>query len=444
MQRLRVFSLFALAVACGPASDPSRTPLVEKWLTRAQQSYKSGDFEDAHNAAESALRASPKDPEVRALAARMALAQLDFDQALKLTEGLKSSDAHGIRGRAFWYSGQTDQAADELEAALADPSVKDPWAHDVARLARQGGGKHPFTLDGNVVAAVDMPPTGTAMIVPCELEGQHILAMIATSSAECVLDSGSHKDPSWVDFRFEDPRGSSIEVRDVPALVRDLGPLSRQLGAPVTALLGVNLLRRAHATFDRRGDQFVVRLKDPVAPPVGSRVPLYYVRGGGMLMRAKVGPAENARATLFIDSAQAYPLALEDSIWTKAGVDVRSLAPDPSAPKLRAGYVPQLTIGTFDLPRVPAYAFAPTITEAIPPLDVDLGGVLGAGLLSVFRVTFGDEGRFAWLEPDPTLLEGGSTIQTSEPARPMPPPDLVPDDAIKKPAPKDKAPEKKP
>jgi hypothetical protein len=401
------------ALACGQGLPSSRSPLADQWLVRAKSSYKSGDFDDARTAAESALRASPSDPEIRTVAARMALVRLDFATALKLTEGLQSSEAHGIRGRAHWYLGQLEQAADELEAALADPELKDPWAHDISRLARKGAGKKPFSMEGSVVAAVEMPQAGNALVVPCELEGERILAMIATSSAEVVLDSNSRKDPAWVDFRFgDDQRGAAIEIRDVPALVRDLSPLSRQLGAPVKALIGVNLLRRAHTTFDRRGDQFVVRLQDPPAPPAAGRVPLWYVRGGGMLMRAQVARREDARTTLFVDSAQAYPLALEDSVWKKAGVDPASLTPDPQMPKLKAGFVPQLTIGTFDLPKVPAYLFGPTITDSIPPLDVDLGGVLGAGLLSVFRVTFGDEGRFAWLEPDPTLLDDPSTIST--------------------------------
>lgn len=418
---LRAAPVVLWAAACGPAALPARSPVADKWLARAKSSYKSGDFDDARSSAESALRAAPGDPDVRLVAARMALVRLDFKAALDLTAGLQSSEAHGVRGRAFWYDAQLEQAADELEAELADPSVKDPWAKDIARLAREGARKHPFAMEGSVVAAVPMPGAGNALVVPCELEGERILAMIATSTVEVVLDSNSRRDPAWVDIRFDDPRGASIDVRDVPALVRDLSPLSRQLGAPVKALLGVNLLRHAHTTFDRRGDQFVLRMQDPPPPPNASRVPLFYVRGGGMLLRAQVARRDDARATLFVDSAQAYPLALEDAVWKKAGVDLASLTPDPQMPKLKAGFVPQLTIGSFDLPRVPAYEVGPTISEAIPPLDVDLGGVLGAGLLSVFRVTFGDDGRFAWLEPDPTLLDDAAGLADPKPgAQPAP------------------------
>src|SRR5262245_26281850 len=80
--------LFLLS-ACGPgsgANSPNRTPLAEKWFTRAQASYHNGDFDDASQAARSAFDASPSDPEIRLLSARLALASLDYGKAAKLTE----------------------------------------------------------------------------------------------------------------------------------------------------------------------------------------------------------------------------------------------------------------------------------------------------------------------------------------------------------------------
>ena len=38
-------------------------------------------------------------------------------------------------------------------------------------------------------------------------------------------------------------------------------------------------------------------------------------------------------------------------------------------------------------------------------LDGLLGGIVGAGLLEAFRITFTDDGRFAWVEPDPTMKD---------------------------------------
>jgi hypothetical protein len=413
---LLALMLFAIAPGCGPgAATPNRDPLAERWFTRAKASYRAGDFEDAVTSAQAALQAAPQDPDIRTLNARIALVRLDFPETLKLTTGLRTSDVHGLRGRAFWYSGDIDQAADELEAMLEDPTVKDPWAREVARLARRGTGRHPFAMEGGLVAAVDMPRAGPALVVPCELEGERILAMVATAIGEVVIDSNSRREPAWVNLRF----GDRIEVKDVPALTQDLAGITHQLGAPIKALLGVNLLRHMHVTFDRRGDQFVVRKDDPPAPPDASRVPLWYVRGGGMLLRASVSKTDESPSLMLVDSSALFPLALEDATWKRAGVDVASLQPEPGSPNIKSGTLPSLKFGGFDLPKVPAMSSA-SLTEVKQAVDVDLGGVVGAGLLSVFRVTFGDDGRFMWIEPDPSMTAAtpprGSAAPPSSPA----------------------------
>ena len=122
-------------------------------------------------------------------------------------------------------------------------------------------------------ASIEMPrqldrvPLGAANVVPCELDGERILALVATGSSEVLVDSNSRHEPSWVDLRFD-----RVEVKDVPgARRRTCRRSTRQLGVPIKALLGAQLLRHAHVTFDRRGDQFVVRRQD--APPPARREP---------------------------------------------------------------------------------------------------------------------------------------------------------------------------
>ena len=214
------------------------------------------------------LPAAPNDPEPRELAARIALVRLDYPEVIRLTEGLDTSATPAASAAALTGSpGDLEHAADELEAQLADPTVKDPWAREVAGLARRGAGRHPFEMEGALVASVEMPraidrvPLGAANVVPCELDGEPILALVATGSSEVLLDSNSRSEPAWVSLRFD-----RVEVKDVPALVEDLSPIARQIGVPIKALLGVKLLRHTHATFDRRGDQFVVRRQDADAP----------------------------------------------------------------------------------------------------------------------------------------------------------------------------------
>ena len=187
-------------IACGPSMGPqapNRSPLATQWLDRTKVSYRAGDFDDAREAATHALAAAPNDAEARELAARVALVRLDYPEVIRLTEGLDSSAARGLRGRAYWFSGDVEHAADELEAELSDPQVKDSWAREVAGLARRGSGRHPFEMEGGLVAAVEMPqaidrvPLGAANVVPCELDGERILALVATGSSELLLDSAT-------------------------------------------------------------------------------------------------------------------------------------------------------------------------------------------------------------------------------------------------------------
>ncbi len=404
--------------------------MAAKWTDRAKSSYRAGDFDDARDAAAHALAAAPTDAEVRELTGRVALVHLDYAETLKVTDGLESSVAHALRGRAFWFSGDIEHAADELEALLTDPQVKDPWAREVAALARRGSGRHPFEMEGGLVGAVEMPraldrvPLGAADVVPCELDGERILALVATGTSEVLVDSNSRKDPSWVSLRFD-----RLEVKDVPALTQDLSAISHQLGVPIKALLGSQFLRHTHATFDRRGDQFVVRRQDAPPPPDGSRVPLYYLRGGGMLMRATVTPKDDDPIALFVDSSRLFPLFLQDAAWKKAGVDVGTLTAMPDAPTVKHGLVPVFRVGGFDLAKMPAIAGA-DMGELSSVMDIDLGGIVGADLLAFFRVTFEDEGRFMWIEPDPSLVgpvESGAPPPASGAApAPGPAPALAP------------------
>jgi hypothetical protein len=404
--------------ACGgPDANSGRAPVADKWLTRAKAAYRSGDLDDASTAIDGALKAAPRDPETRLLGARIALAKLDYAEAIKLSEGLPSSDAKGIRGRAHWYAGDIEKAADDLEDMLRDPSVKDNWAKEVAKLARRGHGRHPFAIEGGLVASVEMPQAGPALVVPCELEGERILALVATAMGELMIDSTNRKEPAWVNLRF----GEKLEVKDVPALTTDLSNISRQLGAPIKALIGVNALRHMHVTFDRRGSQFVVRKTEPTAPPDASRVPVFYVRGGGMMMRASVSNKDEGAALLFVDSSAFYPLALDDQMLQRSGADLKTFRNEPGAPATwKLGMLPYFKLGTLDLPQIPAMQGAP-LGEYKSNFDVDLQGVVGAGLLSAFRVTFGDEGRSLWLEVDPSLM-GPQGAEPPQGPQPLPPP----------------------
>jgi hypothetical protein len=122
---------------------------------------------------------------------------------------------------------------------------------------------------------------------------------------------------------------------------------------------------------------------------------------------------------LLVDSSRPFPLLLQDGAWAKAGVDVHTLAPLPDDPTIKRGIVPMFRIGGYDLAKMPAIEGV-DLHELTSGIDIDLGGVVGADLLAFFRITFADDGRFMWLEPDPSLLNPNQRAPQGAPAGPPP------------------------
>jgi hypothetical protein len=398
------------AAGCGltvPA-EPEWPAVLKQWYTRAFASYSKADSADADLAIERALHEDAQRPEVRLLAAQIALAKLDYPAVLAHTEGLRSPEAHGLRARAHWYAGELDAATEELELLLSDPQVRDPWAQGVLQLSRQGHGRSPFEIKGSRLAACELTSAANAaMVVPVELNGQPVLGLISTGSPEVVVDSAGVREPSWVTLRFD----KRFEVKDVPVLTQDLSGISRELKRPIKVLLGVNLLRRLNATFDLIGQQFVVRSYDPPEPPAATRLPVQYLKGGGMVVRSSIGSAESAPAfSLFVDSAASFSMLLDDDAWKRTGTDADRFLPVAGSAGVKQARLNHVRLGAYTIPSVPALT-----GEASEPLEkvlgVDLDGRIGAGLLGSFRLTFTDRGRALWLEDLASAL-----VPASQPA----------------------------
>lgn len=403
-------------LGCAGGTGEAEWPPVQKqWYDRAQTSFKTLDFDDAEGAIDNALRLDKGREEVRVLAAQIALANLDYQGAIAQLTGLATSEARSIRGRALWYSGKVEEAADELQQLLADPEVRDPWAEQVSKIARQGAGRQPFRVTGGLLAVSEMPHAGnSAMLVPLELDGEPVLGLISTGSPEVTVDSSGGRTASWVALRF----GERLEVKDVPALTQDLSGISRELGAPIKVLLGVSLLRHLNVTFDFFGSQFVARSFVPPPPPAATTVKLHYVRGGGMVLRGRFGREERSpAAAMIIDTSMQFPLLLDDGGWQKAGVDQKSLSLVEGTKDLRHGVVPTLQLGAFEIPQIPS-VYGKELGKFESGLGVDLDGVVGSRLLAAFRVTLTDGGRTMWLEDAPQPLPEAGALPGAAPATP--------------------------
>src|SRR4029078_10630796 len=133
------------------------------------------DVEEAKDSVAKALSGAPNDTDVKLLAGRVQLAMLDYAEAVRILRDVKGTEAAGLRGRALWYKGDLEGAADELEAMLNDPDVVDDWAKSIAKLARGGARRVPFTVTGGLLTAVEMPhvsPAAAFFVVPVEIDGE--------------------------------------------------------------------------------------------------------------------------------------------------------------------------------------------------------------------------------------------------------------------------------
>lgn len=394
-----------LGTGCPPAENPSNEQpcneaIAKKWMKRAADDYRTGDLEDATDSAQAGIKSCPESDDLRILAARISLARLDFKGAVAALENVQGSEAASLRARSYWYSDDLPHTAEELSNALEDPDFKDPWAKPVRELSgTQGTGRHPFKLKEGAARLVDikMPrDLGYQLMVPVEIDGQATTALAVTGVPEVILDSKNATTPRWVSIRFSNG-DRAMEFSDVPALVQDLTPYTANQQVQVGALIGMNLLRRLHVTVDRRADQFIIRREEPPPPPAMAKVPVAYVRGGGMVIRSTLRKEFEITSGLWVDTGSPWSIALPDPTWKKLGIDPTAL---PTYSGLAHGRITDARLGGLDLGPVEAVQGISGVEDKLGQLDVDVMGAMGVAFWTALRVTIADAGRTLWIETD--------------------------------------------
>src|SRR5262249_53638256 len=140
-----------------------------------------------------------------------------------------------------------------------------------------------------------------------------------------------------------------------------------------------------------------IRREEPPPPPSATKIPLTYVKAGGMVVRATLKKEFESSAGLWINTGEPWTLALPDPTWKKLGVDVKTLS---TYAGLQHGKLTDVRVGGLDVGPVESLAGIAGIDEKLKQLDVDTAGAMGVGFLSAFRVTLADGGRTMWLETD--------------------------------------------
>ena len=395
--------LLSSSLACSPLESGAEAKMPEvadAWYQRASAAYLKLDLAEAYEAVQKAEGEYPNNEKIRILAAKIALAELDFERAIAVLSGIPGTDGNALRARAFWYMDKVDAAGDELEALLSDPKVEDPWARDIIKLARLGSGRHPYQFDDNMLAQVEMLPINdSSMLVPVELNGEKVIAMIATGNPDVVIDSSSGMQSDWISLRF----GRRLEINDVPAVARDLSKLNKRMPTPIKLLIGTNLLRRANATIDRAGRQLVLRNYQPPQSPQASVVPAYYLRGGGLVLRAHFGAEDDSPAVnLIAETSNPVPVLLYKEQWDKIGLNEKPQADVPGMPGAVQALTPYFSVGTLEIEQMPVLTGV-ELGEQNAALRGEVGGIMGSGVIASFRMTFAQNGRRLWVEDLPWI-----------------------------------------
>ena len=353
-----------------------------------------------------ALAAAPHDAEIREMAARIALVRLDYPEVIRLTEGLNSTAAHGLRGRAFWFSGDLEHAADELEAKLSDPEVKDAWARTSLRSrgGRRGGTRSRWRAASWPPSRCPAPSTASPSARPTSCPASSMASGSSRSSRRGRASSCSTR------TRGASRRGSTCD--SIASRSKTCRPSSRTCRPSPADRRAHQGAHRVAAPAPRprddrpRGDQFVVRRLDATPP-------------------ARREPGSPRLCARRRDDAAAPPSPRRDGgrrsrCWSTARVRSRcscktppgrrpgstsqSLAGDSRRRRNQARHGPDLPAGRLRSRRRCPPSPGPTSGSSRTGSTSTSPGVVGADLLAFFRSTFADEGRFMWIEPDPTLV----------------------------------------
>jgi len=385
------------STACGASAasgvvSPAEPEDIASLSSRARAALEGGDLEAAWRASSRALDLSADDASAQDVAARVALARGDDEGAVRVLRRATAPVLVRLRARARFRRGELAAAAEDL-ASVEDRDPVDGWAVAVLPIARAGSGMELYRLEGAGETVLPFVPDVPVPVVAIVIDGRTVNALVATSADLTILDDGV-RESSGIADRLE---LGGVSVQRVPVLVRDLDEVSSQVGVPLGAVLGIDLLLRLGATLDGRERRLVLRRERDDGPMAGAAIPFVTLGGTFLAVRAEVDGRTSGWLT--VDSAGLFPVAVSDVTTAHLRWTADDVTTVPGAPSGRVmlGRIRSLRMAEVELADLPA--LTGLVPAELPDLaGVPVAGMLGSALWMQLRITLDPRDRSIHVE----------------------------------------------
>ncbi len=367
------------AAACGATAPGGGSPAVDpddpRALTEeAALAWRALDPESAARSAERAVAAGGGTDALE-IAARANLALGRYDDAIDALERATSPHLRRLRARAQIGRGDFEAAARTLEGD------DDPWAESIRPALAAMGARRAYRVRGEraEVALEDLP----LPVVRVRVDAVETLALIGSGAAETVLDPSVRATAGAIDAL----RVGDLRIGPVPHTVRSLEAVREALGAPIGAVLGLDLLMRLHARLDGPGRRITL-LTEPEPVPADATTTAFITPTGSFL--AVEARLEDRAVWLTVDTAGIFPIALAPGVDAALGLEARDWQASDAGPSLVV--LSAIRVGSLSIEELPVIRGVLDEHHA-RAVGAPVAGSLGWGLLGQLVVRFDPDGR---------------------------------------------------
>ena len=397
---MRNFSLLLLLAGCGGAgaaapTGPSGSPDAVSAEQRAEEARTllvEGRLDEAHATAMQALAADSEQSVAREVAARVLLARGEMRETVELLSDARRPRLVRLRARAKARLDDYAGVASDLRS-VEEREPADGWAEAMLPVAREAPSEPVFAMAGPERAAVSMDARAPVPVIPIEVSGREVKALVATSADVTVLDDQVRATPGFAD----ELSLGEITVSNVPVLVRDLDAIGEALGTEIGAVIGMDLMSRLEVTLDGREREIVFRREGTEASADASQVPFVAFEATFLAVRATLNGSASGWFTL--DTSGLFPVAIAPATVEALGLDPDSLEPAPGAPSpdIRVTTLDRVRFGEVEMSGVPA------VTGLVPAdlselAGAPIAGMLGAAMVHQLSLTIAPERRVLLIE----------------------------------------------